>query len=116
MAVRQRVERGHVTGGHFFTPGTLAEYLLDHKGIHVDHRRLQQMQRKDGHLVVVSPVGDQFIAIAIKDEVIHTVPALDDIEPGINLAAQLRIAEIPVQKDCFDSLAQFQKGRVSSVI
>ena len=43
VAVRQRVQRGHIAGGHLFAPGSLAENLLDHKGIHVDHRRLQQM-------------------------------------------------------------------------
>ena len=35
----------------------------------------------------ITSVGDQLITIAVEDEVIHTVPTLDDIEPGIDLAA-----------------------------
>ena len=107
MAVRQRVQRSHFTGGHLFAPGSLAENLLDHEGIHVDHRRLQKMQGEDGYFVIVTTIGHQFVAISVEDEVVHPIPALYDIESGIDFAAQFFIAEIPAQEDGFDSFAQF---------
>ena len=111
VAVRQWVQRRHVSVCHFFAPGVLTEHLLDHKGVHVDHRRLQQMQAEDRDFMIVTTIGHQLIAIAVEDEVVHPVPALYDIESGMDLAAQLRVAEIPAQKDRFNRLAQFQQRR-----
>ena len=46
------------------------------------------MQAQHGDLLVVDPVGGDFAAATIEDEVVGAVPVLNDIEALVDFAAQ----------------------------
>ena len=71
-------------------PGGFGQYLLDHEGVDVDERQLNQMQTEHPDLLIVDPVGGHLAALAEEDEVVDVIPVLDDVETLVDLAAQLQ--------------------------
>src|SRR3546814_20387874 len=51
-----------------------------------------------------------------EDKAVRAVPVLDDVEPGMDVAAQILRADIAAQEDRLDDLAEFGKCRIGRVL
>jgi hypothetical protein len=58
---------------------------LNHHGIDVDQRVLEQVEGEHGDFLRVTPIGGEVTAVPKENEVIGTIPILHDIEPFVNL-------------------------------
>ena len=59
--------------------------------------------------------GSELSAFTVKDEVVSSVPVLDDVEAFLDFASQRFGVQVPTQKDRFDRLAQLRQRLVSGV-
>src|SRR3546814_7400548 len=51
-----------------------------------------------------------------EDKAVRAVPVLDDVEPGMDVAAQILRADIAAQEDRLDDLAEFGKCRIGRLL
>jgi len=89
---------------------------LNHQGVDVNERSLDEMKSQKSCFLVFLPVGGQFPSIAVKDEAVGVVPTLHDIEPGVNFAAEVLGCKILAKEDCFDCPPEFRKCFVSGML
>jgi hypothetical protein len=52
------------------------------------------MERENGQFLLVTAVAGQFAALAEEDDVVGAVPALDDVEPFLDLALEVAVAQV----------------------
>ncbi len=96
-------------------PQGLCDSLLEHEGVDIDHAVLEHMERQHADFVVVSAVAGKFSVSGEEDEVVGTVPLLDDVEAFIDLTAEVLAVQIVAQEYCLDGFAKFCKGFVADV-
>ena len=70
--------------------------MLDHEGVHVHERRLEEVEVEAEHccLLIVVAVGRAVAVFAVVDESVRGVPVLDDVETFVDLAAELEGGEV----------------------
>ena len=88
----------------------LGQDTLNHQGVDVDKADLQQVECQHGEFLVLQVVGSDLTAFAVEDEVVGSVPVLDDVETFLNFAPQRFGVEVATQKNRFERLAQFSKS------
>jgi hypothetical protein len=74
-------------------PGRVAEHRLKELGVD-DQAGLQEVEREHGDLGVLAVVAGDDALAAVVDLVVGGVPVLDDLQPAVDLAAQLLIGEV----------------------
>jgi len=89
---------------------------LEHQGINVDERVLEEMQGEGRQCLVFPPIRGDIPAFAKEDEIIGAVPILHDIEAFVNLPAEFAEPEIAAEKDGPARFAQFQQGGIGGVL
>ena len=72
-----------------------------HKRVHVHHAVLEEVQRQHADLVILAPVARELAAACEEDEVVGTVPLLDDVEPFLNFAAQALAVQVAAEEHGF---------------
>ena len=63
-------------------PGGLGKDLLDHEGVYIDERELDQVQGEHADFLVVRPIGGHLATLAEEDEVVGTVPVSMTFSPS----------------------------------
>jgi hypothetical protein len=116
MAIEQWGQRAEILNRQPRRPGCLPEDPLEHQGINVDQRVLEEMQGEDRQFLVFPPIRGDIPAFAKEDEIIGAVPILHHIEPFVNLAAEFAESEIAAEKDGPARFAQFQEGGVGGML
>jgi hypothetical protein len=116
MAIEQWGQRAEIFNRQPRRPGRLPEDPLEHQGINVDQRILEEMQGEDRQFLVFPPIRGDIPAFAKEDEIIGAIPIFHDIEAFVNLAAEFAEPEIAAEKDGPARFAQFQKGSVGGVL
>jgi len=86
VAPDQWRQPAHVGRRHARHPGRLGQHPLQHRRVPVHQAGLQQVQRMDGHLLVVQPVAGHLAALAEEDEAVGRIPGLDHVQPLVDLA------------------------------
>ena len=71
-------------------PSGFSQHLLDHEGVDVNERELDQMKTEHPDLLIIDPVGCHLAALAEVDEVVDVVPVLDDVQTFVDFPAQLQ--------------------------
>ncbi|MDH2387276.1 hypothetical protein QCN29_00435 [Streptomyces sp. HNM0663] len=115
MHPEQRGQGPLVLVGQRVGPFGVGEHVLDHQGVHEDERGLQEMERKNGGFLLVAAVAGQFAALAEEDDVVGAVPALDDVQPFLDLALEVAVAQVAGDEDGLLGFADFQHGLVDGV-
>jgi len=98
FAVREYVlpEKGRQAAAIFWgeqlDPVVFSEDVLEHEGVHVHQRRLQDPQAQHGHLLFVLAVGGDLAALAVVDDRVRADERFDDVEAFGDLALQLAAA------------------------
>jgi hypothetical protein len=112
----QRGQGAEIPCGDFSWPLRLRQNLLQHESVDVHHAILQQVQREHADFVILAAIADHFAAAGEEDEIVGTVPLLDDIEPLVYLAAELLAVKVAAEEDGFDRLAEFGEGFVGRML
>ena len=84
--------RPRVVVGEPLGPGRFGEDVLDHQGVDVDERGLEDVQGEHPELLLVAAVGRELAALAEEDDVVDAVPAFDDVQAGVDLALEVAVA------------------------
>ena len=116
VAVDEWSEASHVICVETVLPSGFGQDLLNHEGVDVDERKLDQMEAKHADLLVIGAVGGDFAAFTEENEVVGAVPALDDVQAFVDLTAQLHGVQIAAQEDRLDRFAEFAEGAVDRVL
>jgi hypothetical protein len=87
VRVDQRRQPPQVNFCHPRSPGRLLEHALKHQRVDVHEARLEQVQGEDRDLLVLDAVRGDLAALAEEDEAVGAVPALDNIQAFVDLAA-----------------------------
>src|SRR5262249_32258010 len=66
--------------------------------------------------LLVEPAARELAALAAEDELVGTVPVLDDVQPLVDVATQRLGREIPAQKDGLDGLPKLGQRLVRRVL
>jgi hypothetical protein len=90
----QRGQGAFVLVGEEVCPLRIGEHVLDHQGVNEDQRRLQEVECENREFLLVTAVAAQLPALAEEDDVVGAVPALDDVEPFLDLALKVAVAQI----------------------
>jgi hypothetical protein len=90
MTVDEGHECSEIFGRHPPHSFVFAEHPLNHQRIDIHHRVLQQVQRQHRHLLIFSAIGRDLAPFANENEVVGTVPVLDDIESLLNFTSEFR--------------------------
>src|SRR6266487_3594347 len=97
------------------SPFRLGEQVLDHQGVHVDERGLQDPQAQHAHLLLVAAVGGQVAALAVEDDRVGAVPRLDHVQALVDLPLKLSAAQVAGEKDRILRPAEFDHRLVGGV-
>ena len=108
MAIEQWGQRAEILNRQPRRPGRFPKDPLEHQGINVYQRILEEMQGEDRQCLVFPPIRGDIPAFAKEDEIIGAVPNLHDIETFVNLAAEFAEPERAAEKDGPACFAQFQ--------
>jgi hypothetical protein len=106
MGVDQWRERPEVLSGQSLHPRRIAEHLLDHQRVDVDQRDLEEVEAEDRDLLILQTVRRDLPALAVKDEALGPIPAIDDVERLLHLTTQRLRVQIPAQEGGLDRLAK----------
>ncbi len=68
-------------------PRRVLQHLLDEKGVHVDERRLKEVQSQHRNLLVLAVRARQLAVLPEEQVGIRGVPVLDDLEALVDLPA-----------------------------
>jgi hypothetical protein len=90
VAVDHRRDASPVVRVETAAPSGFGQYLLDHEGVDIDKRQLNQMKTEHPDLLIVGPVGGHLTALAEEDEVVDVVPVFGDVQAFVDLPAQLQ--------------------------
>ncbi len=67
------------------------------------------MQGQYRQLLVLQPIGRDLAALAKEDEIIGTIPVLDDLQAVVDLATQGLPVQVLTEKNSLDGLAQLDE-------
>src|SRR5258708_11900338 len=74
------------------------------------------MEREHGDLGVLAVVPGNDALAAVVDLVVGGVPVLDDLQAGVDLAAELRVGEVVAGEDWSHGPAEIFQGEVDGVL
>ena len=62
---------------------------MDHEGVDVDDRGLEDMEGDHAEILLVAPVGGELAALTEEDHRVDPVPGLDDVEALFDLTLEV---------------------------
>ena len=104
-----------VVDGEDALPLRQGEQLLDHEGVHVDDRSLEDVEGDHAEFLLVAPVGGELAALAVEDHRVDPVPGLDDVEALLDFTLEVAVAQVSAHEDGPLGSAEFQHGLVDGV-
>jgi hypothetical protein len=110
MGVDERRQRPEILNGQPCDPHGLAEPPLQQQSIDIDQSIVEQGQGEQGEVLIFSPIRRDIPAFSKEEELIRTVPRLDDIEPLVNLPAEFAQPQGATEEDGPARFAEFQEG------
>jgi hypothetical protein len=84
VGVDQGCDSPSVIGVESGLPGRLGQNLLNHEGVHVDERKLYQVEGEHADFLIVDAVRSHLTAFAKVDEVVGAIPVLDNVKPFVD--------------------------------
>src|SRR4029434_4681334 len=89
--------------------------MLQHEGVDVDERDLEEMQSEHSDFLIFQATGGHLAAFAIEDEIVRTVPVFDHLEPVINFSSEGFFLKVLAEKDRLDHLPEFNDRVIGGV-
>ena len=115
MHPEQWCEAAAVGVGEEVTPRGVVEGVLQHQGIDVDQRSLQDPQGQYEELLLVAAVGLDVAALAVGEDAVRAVLGLDDVQAFLDLALQVAQAQVARDEDRLLRAADLEHRRVGGV-
>jgi len=111
----QRAQAASVLVGQFLPPLRVGQDDLDHDGVEVGDRGLDQVQRQRGDLDVLFVITGELAGLAVEDVFVGAVPVLHDVEAFVDLSAQFLAGQVVTDEDGAHDSAEFLDGLVGGV-